>query len=293
MLLRLSLYAGTITFVVLAMLARADQTLVYEKASAFGRVLVTDEDGFRILRFEPAGARQSVVKLGDPAHLELPYARVAMASLALCEQPRRILIVGLGGGTLPMFLRHYYPDAEIDVVDIDPEVVFVAKQYFGFREDSRLRAHVGDGREFIERYRQPYDLIFLDAYSSDSVPAHLTTYEFLRAVRRAVKPNGVVVGNVWSRASNRLYDSMIRTYREVFDELCVLTVPHAGNRILLALPRRQPLGREDLAARARQVSTAQRFRFDLGELVTQGFPQTPEERSSGRVLRDAELMPGR
>jgi len=287
------LYAGIVMFVSLVVLVHADQVLVYEKASSFGTVLVTDENGLRVLRFERGGARQTVVKLGDPDHLELPYARVAMVSLALCDEPRRILVVGLGGGSLPMFLRKHYPTAEIDAVDIDPEVVYVAKRYFDFREDGRMRAHVGDGREFIERYRQPYDVIFLDAFSSDSVPAHLTTQEFLRAVRRAVKPGGVVVGNVWSRLSNPLYDSMVRTYQEVFDDLYVLEVPGAGNRILLALPRRQTLSRDELAARASRVSTAQQFRFDLGELAAQGFQHAREKNAEGRVLRDADLAPRR
>jgi spermidine synthase len=287
------LYAGIFMFVSLVVLVRADQVLVYEKTGAFGTVLVTDENGLRVLRFERGGARQTVVKLGDPEHLELPYARVALTSLALCDEPRRMLVVGLGGGTLPMFLRKHYPTAEIDAVDIDPEVVYVAKRYFEFREDSRMRVHVGDGREFIERYRQPYDLIFLDAFSSDSVPAHLTTQEFLRAVRRALKPGGVVVGNVWSRASNPLYDSMIRTYQEVFDDLYILEVPGAGNRILLALPRRQTLSRDELAARASRVSTAQQFRFDLGELAAAGFQHAREKNPQGRVLTDADLAPRR
>lgn len=287
------LYAGIVTFVALVMLVRADQVLVYEKASAFGTVLVTDENGLRVLRFERGGARQTVVKLGDPEHLELPYARVAMVGLALCDEPRRILVVGLGGGTLPMFLRHYYPTAEIDAVDIDPEVVYVAKRYFDFREDNRMRAHIGDGRAFIERYRYPYDMIFLDAFSSDSVPAHLTTQEFLQAVRRALKPSGVVVGNIWSRGSNPIYDSMIRTYQEVFDELYILDVPGAGNRILLALPRRQTLDRDQLATRARELSTARKFRFDLGELAADGFEHARQKQAEGRVLRDADLAPRR
>jgi len=284
------LYAGIVTFVGLVVLVRAEQTVLYEKASAYSTIIVTEENGLRTLRFEKGGARQSVVKLGDPDHLELPYARVAFAGLALCDEPRRILIVGLGGGTLPTFLRKHYPHAAIDAVDIDPDVVYVAKKFFGFREDEQMRAYVGDGREFVERFRQPYDVIFLDAFSSDSVPPHLTTQEFLRAVRRALKPNGVVVGNVWSRYSNPLYDSMVRTYQEVFDELYILDVPGAGNKILLALPRSLPLGREQLAQLASKVSTAQQFRFDLGELVTQGFQHAAEKNREGRVLKDAELQ---
>ena len=274
---------------VLAGWVRADETVLYETVSTFGPIIVSEDDkGLRILRFEKGGPRQSHVKRGTPDHLELPYTRVAFAGLALCEEPRRILVVGLGGGALPMFLRKYYPDAVIDAVDIDPAVVDVAKRYFDFREDDRMRAHVDDGRRFIETTAQPYDVIFLDAYGNDHLPAHLTTQEFLRAVRRAVKPDGVVVGNVWGRGYNRLYDSMVRTYQEVFDELFVMEVPGAGNMILFALPRTLPLGRDELAQRARKVSDARHFRFDLGEAVTRGFHHAREKDQNARVLRDAD-----
>jgi spermidine synthase len=278
------------SFVALAALAQADEKVLYEKPSAFGMIVVTEDDnGLRVLRFGQRGPRQSVVKPGDPDYLALPYARAAFAGLALCGEPRRVLVVGLGGGTLPMFLHKHYPEATIDAVDIDPEVVDVAKRFFGFDEDEFMRAHVGDGRQFIEQFRQPYDAIFLDAFGGDSVPAHLTTQEFLRAVRRAVKPDGVVVGNVWARHSNPLYDSMVRTYEEVFDELYILAVQGAGNMIVLALPRRQPLSRDELAQRARKVSTAKRFSFDLGSLVEYGFQPAPEKNQQGRVLRDVDI----
>lgn len=276
--------------VALVALARADQTVLYEKASAYSTIVVTEEEhGLRTLRFGKNGARQSVVKLGDPDYLALPYARVALVGLALSEEPRRMLVVGLGGGTLPMFLRKHYPNATIDAVDIDPEVVDVAKKFFGFREDELMNAHVGDGRQFIEKLRQPYDVIFLDAFGSDSVPAHLTTQEFLRAVRRAVTPGGVVVGNLWGRGSNPLYDSMVRTYQEVFDELFILDVRDAGNMILLALPRKQPLSGDELMHLARKASAAKRFPFDLGDRDKYGFLDAHAKSQHGRVLRDRDL----
>jgi len=288
--LRLLFHAALFSFVVLAALARAEEKVLYEKPSAFGTIVVTEDDnGVRVLRFGQRGPRQSVVKPGDPDYVALPYARAAFTGLALCEEPRRVLVVGLGGGTLPMFLHKHYPKAAIDAVDIDPDVVDVARRFFNFRDDEFMRAHVGDGRKFIEQTRQPYDVIFLDAFGSDSVPPHLTTQEFLRAVRSALKPDGVVVGNVWARFHNPLYDSMVRTYQEVFDELYVLTVQDAGNIILLALPRRQALSRDELAQRARRVSTAKRFGFDLGGLVEFGFQSAPEKNQQGRVLRDADI----
>src|SRR5712691_3651187 len=279
---RLYLHAGLSALAALTVLACSAQTVIYEKASPFNTIIVTeDHKGLRTLLFERGGGRQSVVKPGDPDHLELPYARVALAGLALCEEPRRILVVGLGGGSLPMFLRKHYPAAAIDVAEIDPEVVDVAKKYFGFREDELTRAHVGDGRQFIENVRQGYDIIFLDAFGARDVPKHLTTREFLLAVRRALVPSGVVVSNVWRPSANPLHDSMVRTHQEAFEELFILDVPGDVNNILLALPRQERVSRSELALRARKISTAKQFRFDLGALVEYGFLHARERNQTG------------
>lgn len=283
--------AGILALTCFCLPVSAQQAVLYEKPSAFNStVLVTEADGLRTLRFERGGARQSVVKMGDPDHLELPYARAAFTGLALCggKGPGRALIVGLGGGTLPMFLRKHYPEAEIEAVDIDPDVVAVAKGYFGFQEDARMRGVVADGRQFVEQAAKPYDIVFLDAFGSDSVPAHLTTREFLQAVRKALQPSGVVVGNIWSRHSNPLYDAMVRTYQEVFDELYILEVEGTGNRILLALPRKESLTRDALAEKAGKVSAAGQFRYDLGEIVRKGFEHPAVKDPNVEVLTDGK-----
>jgi spermidine synthase len=176
------------------------------------------------------------------------------------------------------------------VVDIDPVVVEVAKRFFGFREDENLRAYVDDGRKFIERCREPYDIIFLDAFGADSIPYDLATREFLVAVRKALTRNGIVVGNVWSSYSNPLYESMVRTYQDVFDGLYVVDVQGAGNRILLALPRREDVNREELIRKARRISLEKQFRFDLGESVRHGFRKPGQEESGGRILRDQDKV---
>jgi spermidine synthase len=279
-----------ILFLAPSLVSCAADAVLYEKTSAYNTIIVTEDSrGLRTLLFERAGTRQSVVKPGDPDHLELAYARTALAGLALCAEPRRMLVVGLGGATLPMFLRRHYPDAVIDVAEIDPEVVDVAKKFFGFREDGRMRAHVGDGRRFIEATREPYDAIFLDAYGARTVPAHLTTVEFLRAASKAVAVSGVVIGNVWRPAFNPLYGPMLRTYQEVFQEIFVLDVPGDLNAIFLALPRRQALTQGELTAMASRLSAARRLPFDLGEAAGAGFLDAKERDPSVRVLRDSDL----
>lgn len=281
--------AGLLLLGLLLSAACAAERVVHERAAMFGTIVVTeDDDGLRTLRFGHSGPRQSVVKPGDPDRLVLQYTRTAFVGLALAEAPRRMLVIGLGGGTLPMFLRRHYPEATIDAVDIDPNVVDVARKFLGFREDEKLRAYAADGRAFIEAVRVPYDLIFLDAFASSNVPAHLTTREFLQAVRRALTPGGVVVGNIWDRYANPLYDSMVRTYQDVFDELYILNVVSAGNKILLALPRALNLRADELEARARRISIDKRFRFDMGEAAGHGFFHAREPNAAGKVLLDAK-----
>jgi spermidine synthase len=269
--------------------ALADDAVLYEKNSAWGTIVVTDEGrNMRALRFGRDGVRQSLVKLDDPEYLGLSYVPVALAGLALCsEQPRRFLIVGLGGGTVPAFLRKHYPDAEIDAVDINPEVAYAAKNYLGFREDDRMRIHIADGRRFVEAVQQPYDAIFLDAFGADAVPAHLTTKEFLSAVRRAVRSDGVVIGNIWFTAIKPPYDSMVHTYQETFDELHVLRVSGTSNRILFALPRSESLGRAELADMARKVASTKKFRFHPGALVERGWIAPDNASFGGKLLTDS------
>ena len=228
-----------------------------------------------------------MVKPGDPDHFELPYARVLPVAFAFIEQPQRVLVVGLGGGTIPTFLRKHFPELRIEAVDIDPGVVEVAKTHFGFREDARMRAYVEDGRKFIEQRQNLYNIIYLDAFGPDSIPYTLTTREFLTSVRRALTPQGVVIGNIWSRYSNPLYDSMVRTYQTVFEEVFIVDIAGVGNKIVVACPRKRQLPIGDLMRRCHVLTRELELRTNLAELIQSGFRVPGEDGVDGRVLTDA------
>jgi spermidine synthase len=267
--------------------ASADKVL-YEKPSPYNHITVTqDAEGLRSLQFARDGALQSVVRPGRPLALVLPYTQVAMVGLTFVPAPKRILVVGLGGGAMPMFLRAVLPDAHIDVVDIDPDVVAVARRYFGFREDAALRAHVGDARGFIESSGPAYDLIFLDAYGPDSIPEHLATREFLAAVRVRLAEGGVVVSNVWEQSVNTLYDSMVRTYQVEFRQLYTFDVPTSANRILVGAVRAEKYARDVLVKRAERLERERKVPFDLSAQVRRGFEDATGKQGPGQVLTDA------
>jgi spermidine synthase len=247
--------------------------LLYEGQSISGLTRVTqDINGIRTLRYGRYGPRQSVVKMGDLDYLGLPYAKSAMIGLAFTEQIDRILVLGVGAGNIPMFLHKHYSGAQIDVIDIDPQIITLAKQYFNFLEDDLLHAYALDGRAFIENVQKPYDLIFLDAFTGEGIPKHLTTKEFLLSLKKALKPSGAIVANMWSTPKvNPLYKSMLRTYQEVFHEVYTLRVPSAGNKIVIALPKFRRLSLNSIKQYAQQISEQVPLPFDLSELLQLGL----------------------
>ena len=286
------LFAGLLAaLVALSGMAFAAERVILERKSPYNTIFVSEDDGdLRILRFERWGARQTVVRLGDPDHLELPYARVVPVAFVFVEEPASALVIGLGGGTIPSFLRKRFPNMKIDAVDIDPGVVEVAKSHFGFREDARMRAHVADGRRFVEEAKERYDLVVLDGFGTDTVPAHLTTREFLDAVRRILTPRGVTIGNIWAREVNTLYDSMVKTYRSVYDDLLIIDVPASGNKILIATPWKIELSPREMVMRARRVSSQLSLRNDINDLVERNVRAPGNDGVAGRLLIDAELV---
>ena len=254
-------------------LATAKEDMLYQGQTLSGLTKVTqDRDGIRTLRFGKQGTRQSVVKMGDLDYLGLPYAKSAMIGLAFAQHPERILVIGVGGGSIPMFLRKHYPSAHIDVVDIDPQIIRLAKRYFNLVEDDLLHAHAQDGKVFIEYVRRPYDLIFLDAFTVSGTPNHLATKEFLSAMKKALKPSGAIIANLWSTPKlNPLYKSMLRTYQEVFAEVYTLRVRAAGNKIVIALPKFRRASFNSIAQYALQISTHIPLPFDLSDLLQAGL----------------------
>jgi spermidine synthase len=257
--------------------------LLYVGASPRSPLLVSeDAEGRRWLQFGWDGPPQSLVWPGRPLRLELPYAQAMAAGLAFVPEPQRLLVVGVGGGALPMFLREVLPEAHIDAVDVNAEVLEVARCYFGLREDARLRTHVADGRRFIEAPGPAYDAVFLDAYGARSIPRHLVTAEFLAAVQARLAPGGVVVSNVWT-APNPLFPAMFRTYQERFARLFIHDVAETANRIIVGLPPGGRLSRRALKARVGRLAWERGVPFDLRARVAR--PWRGDE-AAAPALRD-------
>jgi spermidine synthase len=272
------------------------QRIVYEVRSQYQLITVQDTvNGVRQLvfeqRFPGTGATQSEMSLANHEELTLSYARHIMTVLPLVDRPRRLLIVGLGGGSMQRYLYRVLPDATIETVELDPVVRDIAANFFFLKEDRRQIVHVGDGRSFLEKSRDRYDTIFLDAFNASSIPYALTTQEFLRAVRARLADGGVACANVWHTVPE--YADMLKTYAAVFPELHVVNCASSGNSIVVALPAKINLTVAAWMDKARAFEKTHPTGLDLPALVERGAEAKTDIAEGARVLRDADKGQGR
>ena len=205
---------------------------VYVHDSVYHHLVVSEDDTCRYLRFG-YGRVQGAMELGDPVLMKVPYTAYLALGLVF-TRPKKVLMIGLAGGAVVRFLQEFYPDVDVDVVEIDPEVVAVAERYFGVQNGVHHRIHVGDGRVFVKQTSRRYDWVILDAFHADTVPHHLTTVEFMEEVKGLLQPHGVVTANVARLGPGILYRSVIRTLAEVFPQVYLFPVPDRGNIVTVA-----------------------------------------------------------
>ena len=216
--------------------AQSGYTILHTKDSQYHRIAVVEDDDSRYLRFD--SSFQSGMYKNDPFRTRFEYADYLQLPLAYRPETRRILYIGLGGGSAPKRTWRDFPATRIEAVEIDPEVVDVAYEYFELPRDPRLRVEVEDGRRYLAANEGPWDAIVVDAFYSDSIPFHLATREFLELARSRLAPGGVVSTNIIGAvrgAESRLFRSMLRTYRAVFPTVAIHPVREEGERDLTVI----------------------------------------------------------
>lgn len=170
--------------------------------------------------------------LKTPDAMVLDFSKLLLAGLYLNPHPKKILVLGLGIGTVPKALTKLYPESIIDSVDIDPAMLKVAKDYFNFKETANSRVHIEDGRIYVKRAikaNTQYDMVILDAFNADYIPEHMLTKEFLEEVKQILTPQGIVVANTFSKSG--LYPNESATYATVFGQFYNLK---NDNRVIIA-----------------------------------------------------------
>jgi spermidine synthase len=241
----------------------AKKKIIHEERSLYTSILVEQRRDLLCLNFtlKRADSSQSCMDLKNPKRMVFAYTRMAMSGLLFKPNPKNILIVGLGGGTLPLALNQILPQAKIQTVEIDPAVIGVAKRFFNFKENANNQIVQQDARVFAKRaalQKQTFDLIILDAFNGDYIPEHLMTREFLMEVQSLLSKDGVLVANTF--ATSVLYDHESNTYKEVFGKFINLKGRDSGNRVIIvpqgsiSATQRNPISKDALIAQANQLA---------------------------------------
>jgi spermidine synthase len=290
---------------VLALPASANDALIDEKVRAeilkrpdgrlahveseYNDIYVNKRRSQLIMTFQLKGwdYTESVTNLEDPDDLPLAYSQVmTAASLLYPTEVKRILMIGLGGGSISTYYGRAMPDVHIDTVELDQRVIDVAKQYFALRETPRVRYIAADGRVFLNRSKDQYDLILLDAYRGGYVPFHLLTREFYTLVKSRLTPGGAVAFNVHD--GTKLYHSTVKTLGDVFPTLDLY--PSGMGEVITTLSADPKFDRSVLATRAAALQERYKFRFPLPEVLKRRI-QNPQREAKGGVTITDDFAP--
>lgn len=187
---------------------------------------------------------QSRMQLLDPHALTLEYTRTMMGFLLFNPAPGNIAMIGLGGGSLAKFCYRHLPESHIRVVEINPHVIALRDEFQVPPDDKRFTVLRGDGAQFVRDASNRCDVLVVDGFDSDGLPARLCSQRFYDDCRKALQPGGIMVVNL--HCGHPRYTKHLDRIRHSFDDaLLVVGDGEQSNSIAFAcngtaLERRLP-----------------------------------------------------
>ncbi len=208
--------------------------LVFEDVDTMGLMEVVDDKDLRSLHFGTR-EKQSAMSLTSHHQLILSYTKAMMAGLLFVERPGSILNVGLGGGSIPKFFLHNYPECQVDAVEIREKVVDLAYNYFHLPRNQRLNVFICDIKEYFRRVAKTYDVILLDVFNKDGLSDSIKAFSFMNVCKNRLKPGGVLITNLWSEP-DKIYKKMVYNIFKCFkSQAMILPVSDRSNHIAIGI----------------------------------------------------------
>jgi len=231
----------------------------------------------------------SRIDLIHPLKLLGLYTQAIMISLAFVENPKKIYMIGFGGGRIPMIFHHYFPDVIVESTEDDSEVISLAHKYFGVNEDNRMIVHNQDGRGFLENRESNgnYDIIIIDSFTGAGLhPFSLSSTEFYQTCKIHSSDRSVVVTNLVE--SDPLFGSKVNTFINSFN--FVYEFFDDGTHVFFGSDSIN-ISNEEIVSKAKAIDDYYNFRFPLDKLsemvrVLKSIDIIQNELYKGEILRD-------
>ena len=203
---------------------------------SYPKPFVVDDGKQRFLYFN-VRLMQSAMSLKAPNALELRYTQKMMAFLLFHPRPKRIDLIGLGGGSLIKYCYHRMPGTQLTAIELDPDVIALRDTFLLPEDGSRLQVLNVDGAEYLEQTEKGIDVLLVDAFDKTGFAPSLANREFFENALAKLAGNGILVINLAGEKDT--YAGLIGEAMHVFDDqVIVISVPEDGNHILYAFKER-------------------------------------------------------
>lgn len=226
---------------------------------------ISEQDGIRSLHLGGTMV-QSAMKLSAPNDLELAYTQYMMGFLLFHPVPENILMIGLGGGSLAKFVYHQMPQTKTTVVEINPQIVTTARNYFFLPEDDKqLQIIITDGGKYLASHPAGADIVMIDGFDDDCQVPALCEQAFYNLARQVLNKNGVLVVNLLSRDKG-VMNYLKRIENSFNGHVATMMSEARGNLIVFAF-KNSPGKLPWKALKIRAKSLEKRFFLPFSEFV--------------------------
>lgn len=249
--------------------------LIYSRQTDFQTIEVSQNAELRLLRTDHI-AVQSALRRNKPEQLVMPNMQAMIAALLFQPSPQQILLFGLGGGDMVRQLNFLLPDSQITVVEIDPAIVEVSRDFFELPDSDKVTIKIDDAAHFLHQDRQHYQLMLIDIYDGKDIPNLLQDPGFYQRCHQKIEDNGVLVLNLLTNDAEKFRHILWQVRQQFNHSTLCLTVPGHINIIVFAFKKRPTeLNQPALLHKAEQLK--QKFGLELEEWATQLFSTNPTE----------------
>ena len=226
---------------------------------------LSELDGIRSLHLGGTMV-QSAMRLSTPNDLELTYTQYMMGFLLFHPEPENICMIGLGGGSLAKFVYHQMPQIITTVIEINPQIITTARNYFFLPDDDeRLQIIVAEGGEYLANHHAGMDVLLIDGFDNDCQVPSLCSQDFYDHVRQVLNKNGVLVVNLLGR-DKRAKDYLQRIENSFNGHVVTMMSEARGNLIVFAF-RNSPGKLTWKALRIRAKSLEKEYALPFSEFV--------------------------